>query len=126
MGIWVAIALGTALATAARRGGHLLSARTGAQRLAPYRRLHDHRVDCFVLGVVAGSVSSAPLNGLASTQFGVWAGLLLGFAAFSAADDEIDATACSICQRAVRKMWRLVLGPAAVVAGWLCAGTIAR
>ena len=121
--IWVAIALGTALATVARREGQRLIARTDPQWLAPYRRLYDHRVDCFLLGILAGSVSTAPTTAVPSSHFGVWAGLLLGFAAFSAAN-EIGTNTRSVWHRLVRKMWRLAIGPAAMVAGWLCAETI--
>ena len=122
--IWVAIALGTALATVARREGQRLIARTDAQWLAPYRRLYDHRVDCFLLGILAGTVSAAPLGGVPSPHFGVWAGLFLGFAAFSAANGDIETNTRSAWYRFVTKLWRLAIGPAAMVAGWLCAETI--
>ena len=126
MAIWLAVAVGSVLATAVRRVGEGLSARLDADLLLPYKRLHNHRIDCFVLGILTGAISIASANAEVSLSFGLWAGLLLGFAAFLGSEVDLPPHPLPASQRAVRRMRRLALGPAAVVAGWLCAGAVAH
>jgi hypothetical protein len=125
MGILVAMALGTALASAARTVGQQLTERTNPDLLAQYRHMHDHRIDCFLLGSLSGWISLATTIE-ASSQIDTWMiGLLVGFAALPGTGGVAEARAGSTCQRALSNVFGLLLGPVAVVAGWLCASAMA-
>ena len=126
MAIWLAVAVGSVLAKAVRRVAESLSARLDAGLLSPYRRLHNDRIDCFILGILTAAISMASANAGISLSFGLGAGLVLGFAAFLGSEVDLPAHPLPASQRAVRRMWRLALGPAAVVAGWLSAGAVAH
>ena len=126
MAIWLAVVVGSVIATAVRRVGEGLSARLDADLLLLDRRLHNHRIDCFILGILPGAISMASANAEVRLSFGLGPGLLLGFAAFLGSEVDLPRIPCPASQRAVRRIRRLVLGPAAVVAGWLCAGAVAH
>ena len=102
--IWVAIALGTALSTVARREGHRLIARADAQWLAPYCRLLPITASIVFCWVFWRAACQLPLRGGCRRPASVCGrACFFGFAAFSAANGNIETNTYYAWHRFVSK-----------------------
>lgn len=83
MGVWIAVAVGGALGSAARHGvNHLVHARWLTMRF-PFGTVIVNVVGCFVIGLLAGLLASNRLTLRLYWREFVFVGVLGGFTTFS-------------------------------------------